>query len=113
MMQKKLATVLTVALLLVAVALLADSLVVSSVGAQSATPVSTASASAAPAPTVSKQCYSVPCHGNIARETIYERMGDARGISYARGATSTVSTPIPTQTTRTEYMGSRAMTSST
>jgi hypothetical protein len=78
MMQKKLATVLTVALLLVAVALLADFLMVNSVGAQSSTASSTASPSAAPAATVAKQCYSVPCHSNIAREAIYERIGDGK-----------------------------------
>lgn len=77
-MQKKLATVLTVTLLLVAVALLADFLMVSSVVAQSSTPISTASPSAAPATTVAKQCYSVPCHGNIAKEAIYERIGDGK-----------------------------------
>jgi hypothetical protein len=78
MMQKKLATALTVTLLLAAVALLADFLMVSSVVAQSSTPISTASPSAAPATTVAKQCYSVPCHGNIAKEAIYERIGDGK-----------------------------------
>ena len=77
-MQKKLVAALTVALLLVAVALLADFLMVSSVVAQSSTPISTASPSAAPATTVAKQCYSVPCHGNIAKEAIYERIGDGK-----------------------------------
>ena len=77
-MQKKLATVLSVALLLVAVAMLAEFLVVRSVGAQSGTPVSTASPSAAPAATVPKQCYSVPCHGNFAKEAIYERISDGK-----------------------------------
>jgi hypothetical protein len=77
-MQKKLVAALTVALLLVAVVLLADFLMVSSVGAQSSTPISTASPSAAPATTVAKQCYSVPCHGNLAREAIYERIGDGK-----------------------------------
>jgi hypothetical protein len=78
MMHKRLATVLSVALMLVALALLTDSLVVSSVGAQSGTPISTASPSAAPAPIVPKQCYSVPCHGNLAKEAIYERIGDGK-----------------------------------
>jgi hypothetical protein len=79
MMQKKLATILSVALLLVAAAVLVDFFVVSSVGAQSGTPVSTASPSAAPAATpIPKQCYSVPCHGNLAREAIYERIGDGK-----------------------------------
>ena len=77
-MQKKLVAALTVALLLVAVVLLADFLMVSSVGAQSSTPISTASPSAAPATTVAKQCYSVPCHGNLAREAIYARIGDGK-----------------------------------
>jgi hypothetical protein len=78
-MQKKLATILTVALLLAAAAVLVDFFVVSSVGAQSGTPVSTASPSAAPAATpIPKQCYSVPCHGNLAREAIYERIGDGK-----------------------------------
>jgi len=76
---KKLATVLTVAVvLIVAVVLAADSPLLNSAMAQSGTPVSTASPSAAPAPTVPKQCYSVPCHGNIAEETIYERIGDGK-----------------------------------
>ena len=77
-MQKKLVAALTVALLLMAVVLLADFLMVSSVCAQSSTPISTASPSAAPATTVAKQCYSVPCHGNLAREAIYERIGDGK-----------------------------------
>ena len=28
--------------------------------------------------TTSKQCYSVPCHGSSAKETIYERIGDRK-----------------------------------
>jgi hypothetical protein len=112
-MQKKLATVLTVALLLVAVAVLAGSLVVSSVRAQSGTPVSTASPSAAPGPTVSKQCYSVPCHGNLAREAIYERIGDGkRDLIRAWGNFDRIHANTYS-TTRTEHMGSQAMTSST
>jgi hypothetical protein len=77
MMQKKLTTVLAVTILLLAVALLAEFLA-SSADAQSGTPISTASPSQAPSSTVSKQCYSVPCHGNSARETIYERIGDGK-----------------------------------
>jgi hypothetical protein len=47
------------------------------VGAQSATPSATPSAVGS-AGTVSKQCYSVPCHGSAKRETIYERIGDGK-----------------------------------
>ena len=66
------------AVLVVAVVLAVDSPVVNLAIAQSGTPISTASPTEAPGSTVSKQCYSVPCHGNSARETIYERIGDGK-----------------------------------
>jgi len=44
------------------------------VGAQSASPSAVGGASG----TVSKQCYSDPCHGSAKSETIYERIGDGK-----------------------------------
>ena len=67
----KVTKVLIMAAVLLAVAAVA-------VGAQSASPSASPSAVGSPAPTTSKQCYSVPCHGNAKRETIYERIGDGK-----------------------------------
>jgi len=76
---KKVAAALAAAaVLVVAVVLAADFPLVDSAVAQSGTPISTVSPSQAPVPTSAKQCYSVPCHGNFARETIYERIGDGK-----------------------------------
>jgi hypothetical protein len=63
----KVAKILTVAAVLVALA-------VTTVAAQT----SSSTAFGSPPPTTSKQCYSLPCHGNFNRETIYERIGDGK-----------------------------------
>jgi hypothetical protein len=63
----KVAIILGVAVVLVALA-------VTTVAAQTSTP----SAVETPSPTIAKQCYSVPCHGNANREVIYERIGDGK-----------------------------------
>jgi hypothetical protein len=67
----KVAKVMIMAAVLLAVAAVA-------VGAQSASAPPSASAVGSPAPTTSKQCYTVPCHGNASREVIYERIGDGK-----------------------------------
>ena len=61
-----------------AVLLLAAAAVVYLSGTTDAASAQSASAGAAPSVTSSKQCYSVPCHGNAKRETIYERIGDGK-----------------------------------
>lgn len=66
-MSSNVTKVLVMAAVLVAVSAVA-------VGAQQ-TATSTAVGSFA---TVSKQCYSVPCHGNANHEVIYERIGDGK-----------------------------------
>jgi hypothetical protein len=63
----KVAKILSVAAVLLALA-------VTTVAAQTASPGAVGS----PLPTTSKQCYSYPCHGNLNRETIYERIGDRK-----------------------------------
>ena len=65
-MSSNLTKVLVIGLVLMAVSAVA-------VGAQTATtgPVGVST-------TVSKQCYSVPCHGSANREAIYERIGDGK-----------------------------------
>jgi hypothetical protein len=78
-MLKKVAVALAVAAVVVlAVTLAAILPTVRSALAQSGTPIATSSPAQAPGATVSKQCYSVPCHGNSAREAIYERIGDGK-----------------------------------
>ena len=62
----KVTKVLIMAAVLLAVAAVA-------VGAQSASPSAVGASG-----TVSKQCYSDPCHGSANRETIYERIGDRK-----------------------------------
>jgi hypothetical protein len=69
-MSKNVAKVLIMAALLLMVAAVA-------VGAQTASPTASPSPMGTSAGT-SKQCYSVPCHGNHNRETIYERIGDRK-----------------------------------
>ncbi len=66
----KVAKVLIMAAVLLAAAAAA-------VGAQSANPPASPSAVGSSG-TVSKQCYTVPCHGSNNRETIYERIGDGK-----------------------------------
>ena len=66
----KVAKVLITAAVLVAVAAAA-------VMAQSASPSASPSAVGSSS-NVSKQCYSDPCHGSAAKETIYERIGDGK-----------------------------------
>jgi hypothetical protein len=57
--------------LIMAAVLLAAAAV--AVGAQSASPSAVGASG-----TVSKQCYSDPCHGSAKSETIYERIGDRK-----------------------------------
>jgi len=55
------------------------------VGAQSATSTATSNAVGSSGYT-SKQCFTVPCHGSSARETLYERIGNRkRDIIYGNG----------------------------
>jgi hypothetical protein len=78
-MMRKVAIVVGVAAaLVVAVTLTANVPAMHSAIAQSGTPIATSSPAQAPGPTVAKQCHSLPCHGNSARETIYERIGDGK-----------------------------------
>ena len=90
-MRKKIAMFLAMAVLLGAgaAAAITSSGPGDTVAAQTAAATATATAAVggaasavvsgtAPAPVTPKQCYFVPCHGNLNREAIYERIGDGK-----------------------------------